>query len=140
MLRIKRLNDTGDTIVEVMIVLAILGLAIGIAYATAHRSLLNARQAQESSQATEVVQSQAEALHTMVDDPAVYTTPSFCLVPSGTTYAVQTNPGSCNFGEASRYNVTITKAGSNTFSIVAQWPDILGEGTDKATIIYRMYQ
>ena len=42
-------NQRGDTIIEVLIVLAVLGLAIGITYATANRSILNARQAQESS-------------------------------------------------------------------------------------------
>jgi prepilin-type N-terminal cleavage/methylation domain-containing protein len=52
----------GDTIIEVMIVLAVLGLAIGIAYATANRSLLNARQAQENSQATAAAQAQVELL------------------------------------------------------------------------------
>ncbi len=38
--RRQALRQRGDTIVEVMIVLAVLGLAIGIAYSTASRSLL----------------------------------------------------------------------------------------------------
>ncbi|HVV66697.1 MAG TPA: LCCL domain-containing protein [Candidatus Saccharimonadales bacterium] len=139
MLRPKKLTDAGDTIVEVMVVLAILGLAIGISYATANRSLLNARQAQESSQATEQVQSQVEALRTMVSNPNVYSTPSFCLTPSGTTYSIQPSASSCNFGEASRYNITISHLDANTFRVRATWNDVLGEGTDSATIIYRMY-
>ncbi len=66
MLKLRRLGRTdtqrGDTIIEVMIVLAVLGLAIGIAYSTANRSLLNARQAQENSQATAAAQAQVEQL------------------------------------------------------------------------------
>jgi prepilin-type N-terminal cleavage/methylation domain-containing protein len=59
------LKQRGDTIVEVMIVLAVLGLAIGISYSTANRSLLNTRQAQEHSQATEYAQSEVEDLYAL---------------------------------------------------------------------------
>lgn len=55
-------RQRGDTIVEVMIVLAVLGSAISISYATANRSLRNARQAQDSSFATSLAQAQIEYL------------------------------------------------------------------------------
>ncbi len=42
--------------------LAVLGLAISISYATANRSLLNARQAQETAEATGLVETQVENL------------------------------------------------------------------------------
>jgi prepilin-type N-terminal cleavage/methylation domain-containing protein len=67
--RFKSLNNRGDTIVEVMVVLAILGLALGISYATANRSLLNARQAEENAQATHYVQSQIEILYNLASSP-----------------------------------------------------------------------
>ncbi len=60
---VKRLRQRGDTIVEVMIVLAVLGSAIGISYTTANRSLLNARQAQENAEAAKLAQAQLEALY-----------------------------------------------------------------------------
>src|SRR5437868_4001892 len=55
-------DHRGDTIVEVLVVLAVLGLAIGISFATANRSLLATRAAQENSQATSYLQSQVEEL------------------------------------------------------------------------------
>ena len=58
-------DSLGDTIVEVMIVLAVLGLALSISYATANHSLLNARQAQENAQATEYGQAQIEDLRAL---------------------------------------------------------------------------
>ena len=57
---IRKLNQAGDTIVEVMIVLAVLGLAIGIAYAAANRSLENARQAQENAEAVQLATTEYE--------------------------------------------------------------------------------
>jgi len=63
-------NQKGDTIVEVMIVLAILGSALGISYATVNQSLLDTRQAQEAAQAAQIVQTQVEELRTMTDNPA----------------------------------------------------------------------
>lgn len=64
-MRLKRSRESGDTIVEIMIVLAILGFAISIAYSTATKSLLASRAAQESSQATALVQGQLEGLRAL---------------------------------------------------------------------------
>src|SRR5579884_4195391 len=68
MLNIKHLSSSGDTIVEVLIVLTVLGLALGISFATANTSLLNTRQAQENSEATEIAQSQIESLRELVSN------------------------------------------------------------------------
>jgi type II secretory pathway pseudopilin PulG len=92
MYRLKALTRSGDTIVEVMIVLAVLGMAISISYATANRSLLNARQAQENSEASALVRSQLESLRVLapnmssppLTDQQVYRTRPFCVVTDGT--------------------------------------------------------
>ncbi len=60
--RLKKLNQAGDTIVEVLVVLAVLGLAMSIAYATANRGLQQSRNAQEHSQALGIINSQIELL------------------------------------------------------------------------------
>jgi prepilin-type N-terminal cleavage/methylation domain-containing protein len=141
---LKKTGQSGDTIVEVMVVLAILGLAISVSYATANRSLLNARQAQENSQASELVQSQVEALRTLTQigtTPNVFTTAleNYCLVPSGSTYVNQSG-NSCNMGSVP-YTINITYAVANdTFTITATWPDVLGEGNDTIQTIYRLHQ
>ncbi|HEX4774334.1 MAG TPA: type II secretion system protein [Candidatus Saccharimonadales bacterium] len=117
------LNTFGDTIVEVMIVLAILGLAISISYATANRSLLNARQAQENSEASLYVQSQIEALRylapvgqvtTCTPDPTniySYCSQSFCvpnLLAASPITPYSTIPApNCTFGSNNLYTVQI---------------------------------
>lgn len=127
-----------------MIVLAVLGLAIGIAYATANRSLLDARQAQENAEASQLVQSQIEALRTMTLDPApnnifqpgpycVTQTPPYAVLPSGS--------GGCNIG-AIPYTLTITYTNvpSDTFTVKATWPDVSGDGSnDTVTMNYRLH-
>ncbi|HEX5447930.1 MAG TPA: hypothetical protein VFW90_01885 [Candidatus Saccharimonadales bacterium] len=54
--------DRGDTIVEVLIAIAIASFAIGISYATAHRSLNQAITARERNQALNLIENQIAAL------------------------------------------------------------------------------
>ncbi len=150
----KLQRDRGDTIVEVMIVLAVLGLAIGISYATANRSLLNARQAQENSQATEIAQSQIEALVSLTcpsgdatcPDPNAPTSPTyrlfhgpfpFCIVNGALPPQNSTNPACTLDG---LYNIQIhyftTPAQPNTFEVEILWNDVLGQGTDTVRLDY----
>src|SRR5579884_937422 len=97
-LKSLRLNSRGDTIVEVMIVLAILGLAISIAYSTANRSLMEARQAQENSYAAEQVLKQIEAIRDLgqTANPTpgnnIFITSRFCVTYSSVlnSYTVST--------------------------------------------------
>lgn len=147
-------RQAGDTIVEVMIVLAVLGMAIGISYATANRSLLNARQAQEASLATELVQAQVEGLQTLAHGGTIYTDSTFCIIDSGSgpaVHVIAANDTACNLGEANRYAITInwngatpaagsSTPGSDTFTVKATWDDVEGQGKDTATISYRLPQ
>lgn len=48
---IKKLNQRGDTIIEVLIVLAILSFAFSVSLATASKSLKQSRSAEEHSRA-----------------------------------------------------------------------------------------
>lgn len=135
-----RLNIRGDTIVEVMIVLAVLGLAIGISYATANRSLLNARQAQENSEATQLVQSQIEGLRTMTQDPAnnIFQGGPYCLSQAA-PYVILTGNG-CNFGSIGYHiDITYTDSPTDTFTVKTTWPNVLGEGNDTVTMTYRLH-
>jgi prepilin-type N-terminal cleavage/methylation domain-containing protein len=123
-----KLKSRGDTIIEVMIVLAVLGLAISIAYATANRSLMDARQAQENGEATSLVQSQIEQLRGLASKyPSldVFRTDVyfFCINENGTMNVTNFSPGTdfldeniypkgpantpgeCTFDE--RYNLSI---------------------------------
>lgn len=140
MLKRLRFRERGDTIVEVMVVLAVLGLAISISYATANRSLLNARQAQENAQATALAQSQIESLRTLTaasTTPTIFQAGPYC-VTSGAVV-----PGSCTTGSipyTMRVNWVASALTGSTFTITVIWPDVEGQGNDTVTLVYRLYQ
>jgi prepilin-type N-terminal cleavage/methylation domain-containing protein len=144
-------GNRGDTIVEVMIVLAILSLALSICYATANRSLLNNRQAQENGEATKVAQSQIEALRTMTEltgaDDIKVPGP-FCAAYDSTAnppgykvypFALPNYPPQCTTD--SLYNTSITyDSATHTYTVVVSWPDVIGDpNDDTVTLYYRVY-
>ncbi len=149
-MRVKRsqLSAAGDTIVEVMIVLTVLGLAISISYATANRSLLNARQAQENSYATNLLQSQLEALRVLSPNPItpanqyIYQPYDFCVNTTNPSYIVVKNTTTtCQFGPNGWYKVTISynQPANDLFILRAVWPDVRGDGQDSVQLSYRLH-
>lgn len=156
MLNKLRRYERGDTIVEVMVVLAVLGLAIGVAYSTANRSLLNARQAQENSQATAAAQSQVEQLVSVActsGDPQCDITnpanPGYQLLhpPGGGAFCMangsvqpSTNPLCPQQALLPGVQVQISCLGScnapRVFQVKVSWDDVLGQGRDTVTQDY----
>jgi type II secretory pathway pseudopilin PulG len=147
-------------------VLAVLGLAIGISYDTASRSLLNARQAQENSIATGIVQNQIEGLRSLgrliQTSPAnyIYISSQFCLTANSsvvTTFVANPPPectlpfapttstisiihcggvNSAGAGSSSQLCLTLN---NDTFIVTASWPDVAGVGTDTVSQDYRVH-
>lgn len=149
----KFFNQRGDTIVEVLVVLAVLGMAISIAYATANKSLLAARQAQESSQASVLLQAQVEKLRVLASTtPSLFNPgPSYCINEAVDGHYMQSS--NCSFDSQGVpdctttepcYDVTINYTNSglahDTFTLVAKWDDIGGQGHDTVTTVYRTHQ
>jgi len=62
-------NQKGDTIIEVLIALALLSLAFVVSYSTANRALIDSQNAQEHSLALEYLDSQLEALRYVASQP-----------------------------------------------------------------------
>lgn len=60
----KSLNQAGDTIIEVLIAMAVLAIVLSGAYYVANHSLSVERDSQEHSEASTIAQSQIEALRT----------------------------------------------------------------------------
>ncbi len=80
-MKLKKLNQLGDTIVEVLLAVGIVGLAIVTAYGVASLSLKQGRQAQERSEALKIAESQIEHLKALSTkgNTTIYNNGLFCL-------------------------------------------------------------
>lgn len=64
---LRKLAERGDTIVEVLVCLAIIGSTLTISYGLARRSLQQVRDAQERQEMTTISQGELERLHRFID-------------------------------------------------------------------------
>ena len=154
---LKRINSRGDTIVEVLIALAVLSLAFGISYATANRSLEVSQNAQEHSLALEYLNAQIEGLRYVANQPgqtivpaSYFTVPrqSFCLVPSGNSLQSEppSSPGCCQImaglsfqSNCNDAGISITSEGNDTFQAEIKWPGLGNLGEQSEMLAYRVY-
>jgi type II secretory pathway pseudopilin PulG len=158
---LKPLNKSGDTIVEVLIAMAVVAVVLGGAYTSANRSLNSTRAAQERGEALKFGESQAEALSTLagsttISENSIFNTDNnvFC-VPETTYSPVHFNsydPSTANLADTDfskypdqckfdRYNTSITYDTSNPdsrgFRVLVRWERVNG-GRDEISMYYRV--
>jgi type II secretory pathway pseudopilin PulG len=165
--RLHTLTQSGDTIVEVMLALIVVGLAIGLSYGVANRSLRANQQAQERTEATKQIEGQVERLKKRaVTDAAgtgIFNTTSFCLAdqPAAGSTPAETNkiftqpspPASVTsdplggdynskcISSNGLYRLSIQRDGTdvNQFKVTARWPSLGSSGKEEVDIKYRVY-
>lgn len=139
----KLKNESGDTIVEVMLVVAILGLAFSVSYAIANQSIIKSRNAQEHSEALQYLNSQVELLRNTSPDVliAANTAGPFCI-DIATNNPVLLPNASCSQGTAGRYQLSINYAaagGQDRYTFRADWTGVSNLGVQKETISYKLH-
>jgi prepilin-type N-terminal cleavage/methylation domain-containing protein len=141
-MKIRLFNkERGDTIVEVMIAIAIIAFVLGAAYYTANTSYRNDIDSEEHSEALTIAQAQLEELriygykfNTSEDQCLINGSPSnSCTITDNTVpYTVKiTNPSEVN----------VDGAGLYTFVIQVNWQALGGGGSngqDYVTLYYRV--
>lgn len=149
----RRLGQRGDTIVEVLICIAIVSLILTGAYVTTQRSSVGVRNSQEHAEALKLVQSQLEQVRANVASGAgdVFSSPTpFCMIDTGPISAtampnaakcVQNSGGAPTTGQpAYRLSIARTVSGSGSlFTITAKWDSITGHGQAQESMVYRLY-
>lgn len=147
--RISKLGSVGDTIVEVLLAIAIVSVVLGGAYASATRSTQGLRQSQERGEALKILEAQLEQLKNMrsaglkppadadfcvAPDPASGQV-EFVVVPSSPSDAV------CKTGPDNRYALSLRQDVSNDLEYQANvlWDRVSG-GVDqeRISITYRV--
>ena len=140
----KLKSEAGDTIVEVMLVVAILGLAFSVSYATANASVIKTRNSQEHAEALQYLDSQVELLRSSSPDAvaAVNTLGPFCMNIAANLPVPLPDPV-CQQGTDSRYHLSIDYAaasGQDRYTFRADWTGISNLGAQQETISYKLHQ
>ena len=157
MMHLKRtyLKEKGDTIVEVLIAIAVVSSVLGIAYSIMNRNTLTVRDNQERSEASKIAQGQLELLKNAWDGKisqssfdSLTSLDAFCLT-SSTTNAPVNHPeildtitgydSGCVQNVLYHYFITKkTEGGGNTgYTVTVRW-DSLNSGTSEIVMAYRL--
>jgi type II secretory pathway pseudopilin PulG len=160
MMKPKKLNSAGDTIVEVLIVLAVLGLALAIAAATANRGLNQSRNAEEHSQALGLIDTQVELLrNAVVNQIDVFSSSRpFCIQDSLTTVPfaglptnsdVPDDANADNWGlhpypdkcvKNTYYHISVKyNSSGDYFSFKVRWDGVGSLGRQQEVLVYRTH-
>jgi type II secretory pathway pseudopilin PulG len=151
-----RLQQAGDTIVEVMIAIAVVSAVLAGAFITTNQTVKNVQQAHEHEEALGLLQAQVERLKVVTQDtalaPPIFAANSpFCLDGSnakidiaGSTLPAASYPNQCTFGQDNRYKIGIVQlrdgsgAHNNVFSAHASWEGPTG-ATEQVNLLYRLF-
>jgi prepilin-type N-terminal cleavage/methylation domain-containing protein len=150
----SKLSQRGDTIVEVLIAIAVISMILGGAYITTNKSLMATRGAQERGNALKLAESQVEELKSVIatQPDAVFggSAPSpFCVYNNPTTGILQvlasTSPN-CKVDTAGNpatnepsFSLSINRS-TNDFTVKNDWTDVAGNVADHLQIKYRAYR
>jgi type II secretory pathway pseudopilin PulG len=150
--KMRILAQGGDTIVEVLVCMAVVSLALGGAFVATRNSQLGVRDSQEHAEALQLMQSQVEQLRGDTSDTAsIFSPGAFCMyngTKTASTNCTQNSAGQSGQAD-SRYLLSVNCGGSTcpdaatggyVFTISATWDEVYGGGKATEQLVYRMYQ
>jgi prepilin-type N-terminal cleavage/methylation domain-containing protein len=151
MRRIKMLqfSERGDTLVEVLIAIAVASLILGGAFVTTNRSLQATRDAQERGNSFKLVESQIERIKNLAaSNPdslfGAGTPASYCISSAGAVVA--SSNAACTVSAAGnatttepKFALTVTRSG-NTFTVRSVWTKVSSNVQNNAEMKYRAYE
>lgn len=158
-----RRSENGDTILEVLLSVAVLSLILSTTFALANRSTQANRQAAERGEASRIAQSQMEKLKLYLSVPQASIPPQntfFCINDTadqyidlgsgapidpngdvaftGSAYVNAQLNNRCQEGENNLYYKIIRREG-DTYTVYVRWPAVTGNGVDQASFVHRTY-
>jgi type II secretory pathway pseudopilin PulG len=146
--KIKALQERGDTIVEVLISIAVISTVMAGAFVTTNHSLQATRQAQERVNGLKLVESQIELIKAVASTnsnalfgagaPVSYCITSASAVVASTNTACAVDTTGAASSKEPVFHLSITRT-NNTFTIRNTWSNVRG-AQDNVEMKYRMYQ
>lgn len=131
MRKLLRIGSRGDTIIEILLSIAVLSLVLSVSYGLANRSSQTTRQAQERGEAQKLAEEQLEFLRGYVSPDQPWD--DICFDASGNATSTV---GECRRGPDGRYGLSIVASG-NTYTVRTSWSNIKG-GTDDLSLAYKL--
>jgi len=145
---LAKLTQRGDTIVEVLISIALISLVLTSAYVTTHRSSQGIRDSQEHAEALKLVEAQLEQIRANATSDAkevFSTTTPFCmsnaLPVAGSAPQCTQNSSGAPTTVVPAYRLAVNRASSGSgalFTITATWDSVKGSRAQEQ-IVYRLY-
>jgi prepilin-type N-terminal cleavage/methylation domain-containing protein len=146
--RMHRLTQKGDTIVEVLIAIAVISLVMAGAFVMTNSSLQGSRTAQERTNAVKLTESQVELIKSLsaTDDQALFgagVPAAYCITNAVTVVAASNaactvdSTGSATTVQPA-YHLSVSRSG-NTFTVKNTWTSIRGNTTNNVEMKYRVY-
>jgi Tfp pilus assembly protein PilV len=153
------LNNRGDTIIEVLISIAVIGAVMGGAYATANKNTKINQASQERLVAIKIAESQLERLKAAADTNAenLFTHSDFCLDQAGAIVQPSSN-SACHVNALGQptgadpvYSINIARgvpaytSGAGIvigypYTVRVVWPSVMGTGDDNVTYKFGVYK
>jgi type II secretory pathway pseudopilin PulG len=153
----------GETIVEVLISMAVLGLVLSATYGLANKSTQANRQAQERAEALGENTARLEQFKTFLEDGGSIPGGFFCVFENNTgglqatsggfsggippdpeEDALDNYPNQCKSGPDNRYNTAVRKIdnsdGTDTYVVTTRWSRVSGTGVEELSIEYKTYE
>lgn len=158
-MHVRYLNDAGDTIIEVLVCIAVVSTVLGGAFVTIRQSQVGVRNSQEHAEALKLVESQLEQIRGDTTD-AINALPPFCMYneapvsaisPPGSSPSADCTQNSSGMAKQpdSRYYLSVTRCdkiacgnyilNSYLFTVTATWPQVTGQGNGTESMVYRLY-
>ncbi len=132
----QKLSSKGDTIVEVLIAIAIVSVVLAGAFAATRRSANATRTAQEQGEALKLAESQVELIKGAASsgNPNVISTNDFCIIAATASLSPTNN---CVTNNGIDYTTVVTHvAGTKDFVTKVTWDGLSGV-TNSVELDYR---
>jgi Tfp pilus assembly protein PilV len=143
------MGQKGDTIVEVLIAMAVAASVLALSYSTMNRNLLITQDSQERTEASKLAQGQIEALRQIATLPAASV--NLCINTDGSTQTITGAPnvtatglslddftkytGQCTNG---LYHIALTSPNQKDYHIYVRWDRIVNGERDEVIMVYRL--
>lgn len=140
MLRNAHRRQAGDTIVEVLICIAVVSSVLIGAFFVANRSTANVQDDAEHSQAQQYLQEQIELLRVYLTNHPGFdsTDPAFCMADANTTKSLTQAPCKALTGGPDYARSITPMSTANTYDVKVKWSSTNGQ-KDQVEYFYRAY-